>query len=176
MESRSKTICELEQVIIDAIEESQMKQVELARRSKVSQGLLSLFLEKDVSKRRTITLPIADRLCEALGLELVRTRRFNMVRGEPPKKFHFREGCNKERVRKYCESIIRTGRGKMVCEKILKELESGHFTEGTRDQLSKWVNPARREPKVEDIFQNLSHELFGYRIGRSDRTDKPSAK
>jgi len=172
MESRSKTICELEQVIIDAIEESQMKQVELAGRSKVSQGLLSLFLEKDVSKRRTITLPIANRLCEALGLELVRTRRFNMVRKEPPKKYHLREGCDKQRVRKYCESIIRIGRGKMVCERILKELDSGHLTKETRNQFSKWVNPARREPKVEDIFQDLSQELFGYRIGRSDKTNR----
>ena len=59
----------------------------------------------------------------------------------------------------------------MVCEQIIKEIHAGlgGLTEDTRDWLSKWVNPARKEPKVHKTFLAISKELFGYRIARSNR-------
>lgn len=167
--TRQKKMCDFEKVILKAIEKAGLTQVELAAQSGVSQGLLSLFLETDPSKRRTITLPVANRICKALGLRLVQTRKMRRRKMKSARKFYFQEGCDKECVRSYCEEIIQIGRGKMVCEQILSELESGCLTEKTKNWLSKWVNPARREPKVESIFNAMSKELFGYRIGRSDR-------
>ncbi len=67
---RQRKISQLETTIIEAIEESGLTQKELAAKSSVSQGLISLFLERDITKRRTITMPVADRLCTTLGLVL----------------------------------------------------------------------------------------------------------
>ena len=155
-------MCAFEKVILKAIEEAGLSQVELAAQSGVSQGLLSLFLETDPSKRRTITLPVANRICNALELRLVQTRKIMKRKMKTVRKFYFRKECDKKRVRLHCEEIIIIGRGKMVCEQILNELESDYLTERTKDWLSKWVNPARREPKVEHIFNAISKELFGH--------------
>lgn len=167
MGTKPKEICEVEKVILKAIKESGMNQVELAAKSGISQGLLSLFLESDPSKRRTITLPVANRLCKALGLKLVRTRKFRKGRQKMSKRFPFCKGRNLERVKKLCLIAIKVNRGKMVSEKILKELDSGSLTEQTRNQLSKWVNPERDE-LVQPLFEVISVDLFGYPINRSD--------
>ena len=169
MASRQKFLCEFEKAILKAIEEAGLTQVELAAQSGVSQGLLSLFLETDPSRRRTITLPVANRICEALGLRLVQAIKIRRKKMGSVRKFYFRKGCDKECVRLRCEEIIQIRRGKMICKQILNELESDCLTETTKNWLSKWVNPARKEPKVESIFNAISQELFGCRIGRSDR-------
>ena len=65
----------LEQAIIIAIEKSGMNQPELAAKSGVDQGTISRFLEEDPAKRRSVTLPVADRLCKALGLKLIGKRK-----------------------------------------------------------------------------------------------------
>lgn len=75
MSKRTKGLSGLESVIIEAIGVSGLNQVELAARSGISQGTLSRFLASDLDKRRTITLPVADRLCKALGLKLVKERK-----------------------------------------------------------------------------------------------------
>ena len=168
MVKKTRAICEIERVILKAIEESGMSQVELANKSGVSQGLLSLFLEPDFSKRRTITLPVADRLCRALGLKLVQTKKAKKGSKKMSERFYFRKGCDIDRVRELCKHPIQQRRGKMVCEQILRELDSGYLIQKTKKWLSKWVNPARREPKVEDTFQAICKELFGHRIGRDD--------
>ena len=165
---RQKKICEFEEAILEAIKESGLSQVELAAKSGVSQGLISLFTESDPVKRRTITLPVAERLCKALGLKLVQNKRKKKGKRKMSKIITFRKDCNLDRIRVLCEQPIQIPRGKMVSEKILKEIDSGSggLTEETRDWLSMWVNPARREPKVQGTFEAISYELFGYRIGR----------
>ena len=64
----------LEQQLIRHIRDSGLLQLDLARLSGVSQPALSRFLEEDPLKRRSIHLPTADKLCRALGLELVKTK------------------------------------------------------------------------------------------------------
>jgi transcriptional regulator with XRE-family HTH domain len=54
-----------------AIRDSGLSVSEIGRRSKVSQPQLSRF----ISGERTLTLPAAARLCEALGLRLVGPKR-----------------------------------------------------------------------------------------------------
>lgn len=161
-------MCELEKVILKAIEDAGLTQVELAAKSGVSQGLISLFTESDPVKRRTITLPVADRLCKALGLKLVQTKRLKKGSKKMTERFYFRKGCDIDRVRELCKHPIQQRRGKMICEQILRELDSGCLIKKTKKWLSKWVNPARREPKVEDTFQAICKELFGHRIARDD--------
>jgi transcriptional regulator with XRE-family HTH domain len=168
MSAREKEMCEFEKTILSAIKESGLTQVELAANSGVSQGLISLFSESDPLKRRTITLPVADRLCKALGLKLIRTKKFREGRQKVEGQFFFRNGCDIERVRELCKIPIQERRGKMVCEKILKELDSGFITKNTKNWLSAWVNPDRKEPKVEDTFNAICMELFGHRIARND--------
>ena len=165
---RPKEMCEFEKSILKAIEEAGLTQVELAAESGVSQGLLSLFLESAPSKRRTITLPVANRLCRVLGLELVQTKKAGKKGKKMSERFYFRKGCDIDRVRELCKHPIQQRRGKMVCEQILKELDSGFLKKETKKWLSKWVNPHRREPKVEDTFNAICMELFGHRIARSD--------
>jgi transcriptional regulator with XRE-family HTH domain len=65
----------MERIILKAIEQSGMTQLELAARSGVPQATLSRFMSDDPQVRRTLTLPVADKLCEALGLELVERRK-----------------------------------------------------------------------------------------------------
>jgi transcriptional regulator with XRE-family HTH domain len=168
MAKKHRPICDIESVIRDTIEDSAITQVELANRSGVSQGLLSLFLESDLEKRRTITLPVADRLCRALGLRLVRTKKLCKGEKKMSERFYFPKGCNTDRVRELCKHPIRQRRGKMICEQILRELDSGYLTKKTKKWLSKWVNPARREPKVESTFKAMCKELFGHRIARDN--------
>jgi len=165
---RQKEMCEFEKTILKAIEETGLTQVELAAKSGVSQGLLSLFLETEPSKRRTITLPVANRLCKALGLELIQTKKTNFKEKQMVRIIPFRKNYNSERAKQLCCQPIKLRRGKMVCEQLLKELDSDQvgLKEETRNWLSKWVNPARREPKVEAIFEDISLELFGQKIAR----------
>ena len=165
---RQKDMCEFEKSILNAFGESGLTQVELASKSGVSQGLISLFIESDPSKRRTITLPVANRLCRVLGLELVQTKKMNFKEKKMIRIIPFRKNCNYERVKNLCLQPIKLRRGKMVCEQLLKELDSDQdgLQEKTRDWLSKWVNPARSEPKVEAIFEDISLELLGHRIAR----------
>lgn len=163
---KPRTICEIEQIILEAIKDSGMNQVELAAKSGVSQGLLSLFLESDPSKRRTVTLPVAERLCKALGLKLVQTKKIRKGRVKMPKIFPFHRNCDLKRLKKLCKIVVIIGRGKMVSEQILNELDTGALTEKTRNQLSKWVNP-RRDELIQPVFEVISEELFGYRIERS---------
>lgn len=165
---RPKEICQLENVILEAIQESGLGQKELAAKSDVSQGLISLFLESDPLKRRTITLPVADRLCRVLRLKLVQTKKVRKGENKMSERFHFRKNCDVDRVRELCEHPIQQRRGKMICEQMLRELDSGYLTQKTKKWLSKWVNPARREPKVEDTFKAICNELFGHRIARDD--------
>jgi len=93
---RQREISQLENTIIEAIQESGLSQKELAAKSGVSQGLISLFLERDITKRRTITMPVADRLCKALGLVVkVSPDQTNLKKGiamkaEKPKSFRGR--------------------------------------------------------------------------------------
>ncbi|MHC4574746.1 MAG: helix-turn-helix domain-containing protein [Planctomycetota bacterium] len=161
-------MCEFEKAILKAIEEAGLSQVELAAKSGVSQGLISLFTESDPMKRRTITLPVADRLCRALGLKLVQKKKAKKGDKKMSERFYFREECDIERVRELCMHPIRQRRGKMVCEQILKELDSGFLTKNSKNWLSAWVNPDRREPKVEDSFKAICNELFGRRIARNE--------
>lgn len=162
---KQKITCEFEKIIIDAIRDSGLSQVELSQKSKVGQSVISLLKETDPKKHRTITLPVAERLCKALGLELIRGKYFK--KGDK-KMFHFRRDCDLNRTKELCKEPIKARRGKMICEQILKELNSGYLCEKTKDWLSKWVNPARTE-EVQPIFEKISKELFGHRIGRSDR-------
>lgn len=161
-------MCEFEKVILRAINEAGLTQVELAANSGVSQGLISLFTELDSMKRRTITLPVAEPLCRVLGLELVQTKKPKMGRKKMSEKFYFRKGCDIDHVRELCKHPIQQRRGKMVSEQILKELDNGFLWKKTRNWLSKWVNPHRKEPKVEDTFKAICKELFGHRIARDD--------
>jgi nitroreductase len=73
----------------------------------------------------------------------------------------------KHALEKLCKIVIIVGRGKMVSEQILNELDTGSLTEKTRNKLSKWVNP-RRDELIQPVFEVISEELFGYRIERSD--------
>ena len=164
---RKKEMCDFEKIILRAIENSGMSQVELATKSEVSQGLISLFMESDTTKRRTITLPVAERLCKALGIQLV--QKGNVRKGEikMSKKCSFRNGFDRERVKKLCQIAIKIRRGKMVAEKILKELDSEGLSKKVKKQLSKWVKPKRNE-LIQPVFEVISEELFGRRIGRDD--------
>lgn len=162
-DSKQKITCEFEKIIIEAIRDSGLSQVELSEKSSVGQSVISLFKETDPKKHRTITLPVAERLCKALGLELVRGKYFK--KGDK-KMFHFRKNCDLNRARELCKQPIQARRGKMICEQILKELDSGYLCEKTKDWFSKWVNPARTE-EIQPVFEQISIELFGHRIGRS---------
>ncbi len=64
----------MERIILKAIKESGMTQLELSAKSGVPQPTLSRFMSEDPKNRRTITLPVADRLCRKLGLALVKKR------------------------------------------------------------------------------------------------------
>src|SRR5947207_146229 len=52
----------------EAIRQTELPVLEIARQAGISQGQLSRFIRDE----RTLTLPIAERLCEVLGLELHR--------------------------------------------------------------------------------------------------------
>ncbi len=80
----------------------------------------------------------------------------------------FRQGCDVARVRELCRIPIEENRGKMVCEQILEELPTGELADYTRNWLSKWVHPRRREPRVQHVFDEISMELFGRLIPRHD--------
>ena len=75
MSKHKATLTAIEKRILDAARVSGLNQVELSDLSGVDQGTLSRFLTEDPAKRRTITLPVADRLCTALGLKLVQRPR-----------------------------------------------------------------------------------------------------
>ena len=62
----------LERALMRAIRESGLTQLELASRTDVEQATISRFLSEDPRIHRTLTLPVADRLCRVLGLRLVR--------------------------------------------------------------------------------------------------------
>ena len=62
---------DMELTILAAFKDSGMTQQELSARSGVPQPTISRFVEADPAKRRTVTLPVAERLCRALGLVLV---------------------------------------------------------------------------------------------------------
>ena len=66
---------DMERVILQAIEDSGLTQLELSSRSGVPQPTLSRFIEENPKIRRTLTLPVADRLCKALGLVLKRRKK-----------------------------------------------------------------------------------------------------
>jgi transcriptional regulator with XRE-family HTH domain len=74
----------LVQQLKDAIEESGLSLGELGRRSGVATSQLSHFVRGE----RTITLPVAEKLCEALGyhLERDRPRRRRKANPEKPKR------------------------------------------------------------------------------------------
>jgi plasmid maintenance system antidote protein VapI len=61
----------MEQIIRQAIEKDGRTAKELAEVSGVDTGILSRFL----GAKRTMTLPTADKVCRALGLELRSIRR-----------------------------------------------------------------------------------------------------
>jgi transcriptional regulator with XRE-family HTH domain len=67
---RKKRSTGLVQQLKDAIEESGLTLGELSRRSGVATSQLSHFVRGE----RTITLPIAEKLCEALGYELAKAK------------------------------------------------------------------------------------------------------
>jgi len=50
----------------DAIRNSGLPVVEIARQAGISQGQLSRFMRN----QRTLTLPVAEKVCDVLGLEL----------------------------------------------------------------------------------------------------------
>ena len=167
MEKVDKRISNLERVILEAITESGMAQSEIAGKSGIDQSLLSRFMEQDFSKRRTLTLPVADRLIAALGIKVIKPSKpigAKKMRNVIP----FRKNVDIAHAKSLCQHPIAIRRGKMVCETILHEIDSGlnGLTEETRDWLSKWVNPAREEKKVQPFFDALSTELFGHRIAR----------
>ena len=66
MSKKTLQLSNLEKAIIKAIENSGMNQLELAAKSGVDQGTISRFLEKDPYKRRSVTLPIGEKLCKEL--------------------------------------------------------------------------------------------------------------
>jgi|MDTC01.1.fsa_nt_gb plasmid maintenance system antidote protein VapI len=70
MGKKPKKPTRMERIILKAIKDSGMTQLKLAAKSGVPQSTLCRFMDKDPTTRRTITLPIADRLCKTLGLEL----------------------------------------------------------------------------------------------------------
>lgn len=72
MNKNPKTPTGLENVIRDAIMATGLTHGEFAKISGVPQPTISRFLDADPMKRRTITLPVADRLCKTLGLRLVK--------------------------------------------------------------------------------------------------------
>ncbi len=67
----------LVQQIRDAIEDSGLTLGELSKRSGVATSQLSYFLRGE----RTLTLPAAERLCDALGYQL-----FRVPPAEPPRR------------------------------------------------------------------------------------------
>jgi len=75
MSRKPKIPTTLEQVLIEAIRKSGLTQTELSARSGVPQAAISRFLIEDPAQRRTITLPAASRLCEVLGLKVIRARK-----------------------------------------------------------------------------------------------------
>jgi|GEM_PF-6966343 len=153
----------IEECLRKAIATSDISRAEIARRTKVEESQLSYF----VNRQRTLTLTSAAKVADVLGLELVQTKRAKEGGQKMSEKFYFREGCDINRARELCKYPIRQRRGKMVCEQILKELSSGFLREKTKNWLSKWVNPLRREPMVEDTFKDICLELFGRRISRN---------
>ena len=72
MIDKNRKICRLERAIIKAFNESGLTQAKLAQLSGIDRSVISRFLEKDRSKRRTLTLPVADRLCKVLALRLAK--------------------------------------------------------------------------------------------------------
>ena len=70
MRRKEKVPVDMEQTILRAIRASGMTQLELSAKSGVPQATISRFMKEDPKVRRTVTLPAADRLCKALGLEL----------------------------------------------------------------------------------------------------------
>ena len=72
MNVNPKKPTDLENVIRDAIIATGLTHNEFARISGVSQPIISRFLDADPMRRRTITLPVADRLCKTLELRLVK--------------------------------------------------------------------------------------------------------
>jgi transcriptional regulator with XRE-family HTH domain len=67
----------LVQQLQNAIEESGLTLGELSRRAGVATSQLSHFMRGE----RTLTLPVAEKICEALGLELSRPKK--RKRAEP---------------------------------------------------------------------------------------------
>jgi plasmid maintenance system antidote protein VapI len=61
-----KQLADLEEQLRDALVQTGLSMNELARRSGVSQPILSRFVRGD----RSLTLPVAARLCSMLGLRL----------------------------------------------------------------------------------------------------------
>ena len=57
---------DIERQLRRAVSESSMSRYQIAKESGISQAQLSYF----VNSKRTLTLPVAARLAEALGLEL----------------------------------------------------------------------------------------------------------
>lgn len=57
----------LAETILEKIQTSEMSQYRLSKESGVSTAVLSRF----VTGQRTLTLPVADKLCRVLGLKLV---------------------------------------------------------------------------------------------------------
>jgi plasmid maintenance system antidote protein VapI len=70
MGKKPKKPTRMERIILKAIKDSGMTQLELSARSGVPQPTLCRFMDKDPTTRRTVTLPVADRLCKILGLKL----------------------------------------------------------------------------------------------------------
>jgi hypothetical protein len=71
MGKKSKIPTRFERVIIDAIKKSKLTYLQLQELSGVNNGIISRFMSEEPDIRRTISLPVADRLCKALGLNLV---------------------------------------------------------------------------------------------------------
>jgi transcriptional regulator with XRE-family HTH domain len=55
------------QTLQEAIRSSGLPQMEIARLAGITSGQLSRFLRNE----RTLTLPVADKVCRVVGLELV---------------------------------------------------------------------------------------------------------
>jgi transcriptional regulator with XRE-family HTH domain len=71
MGKKAKIPTRFERIIIDAIKKSKLTYLQLQELSGVNNGIISRFMSEEPNTRRTISLPVADRLCKALKLDLV---------------------------------------------------------------------------------------------------------
>jgi len=83
-----------------------------------------------------------------------------------PSETRFIPNFDRKQGEYYCRLLISGGRGKMLGEEILQQLDQGYLFPSTYERLSRWVNPEREEYSAQPLALKISLLLFGKRISR----------